>query len=280
MVAACDHRCMEDLHSRLIPKSPRRWWAWLLVSQLLVVWLWWRFGWQVGLPCMVASHVPFWWGVLMPRSRFYSPCLSRLPTCERVVWLTIDDGPSPETPAMLDLLDAHHARATFFVVGERAAAQPELIREIVRRGHGIGNHSTSHPAALFWALGPTRMRDEITRCQDILHSISGSAPIWFRAVVGMANPFVAAPLRDLGLARVAWSARGYDGVVGDVSQVVARIERDLALGAIVLLHEGAAHGHNIDILRGVLEKLDAAGLRAMLPEQLGQLAGITPDGVR
>lgn len=273
-MVACDHPAMEDLHSRLIPQHPQRWWAWLFLSQLLVVLLWWRFGWRVGLPCMVLSHVPFWWGVLMPRSRFYSPCLSKLPTRERVVWLTIDDGPSPETLAMLDLLDAHHARATFFVVGERAAAHPELIREIVRRGHGIGNHSASHPAALFWALGPARMRDEITRCQDTLRAITGTAPIWFRAVVGMANPFVSAPLRDLGLARVAWSARGYDGVAGDVVQVVARIERDLSPGAIVLLHEGAAHGNNIDILRGVLAKLDAAELRAVLPEQ------ISPDGAR
>ncbi len=273
-MAACDHPAMEDLHSRLIPQHPQRWWAWLFLSQLLVVLLWWRFGWRVGLPCMVLSHAPFWWGVLMPRSRFYSPCLSKLPTRERVVWLTIDDGPSPETLAMLDLLDAHHARATFFVVGERAAAHPELIREIVRRGHGIGNHSASHPAALFWALGPAHMRDEITRCQDTLRAITGTAPIWFRAVVGMANPFVSAPLRDLGLARVAWSARGYDGVAGDVVQVVARIERDLSPGAIVLLHEGAAHGNNIDILRGVLAKLDAAELRAVLPEQ------ISPDGAR
>lgn len=226
---------------------------------------------------MVASHVPFWWGVLMPRSQLYSPCLARLPTQERVVWLTIDDGPSTETMAMLDLLDVHAAKATFFVVGDRAAAHPELIREIVRRGHGIGNHSASHPAAMFWALGAARMRAEITRCQDILRSITGTAPIWFRAVVGMANPFVAAPLRDLDLARVAWSARGYDGVAGDVAGVVARVERDLEPGAIVLLHEGATHGHNIDILRGVLAKLDAAGLRAVLPEQV---AGISPDGAR
>jgi len=152
-----------------------------------------------------------------------------------------------------------------------------LIREIARRGHGIGNHSCSHPAAMFWALGPARMRAEIVRCQDILRSITGVAPIWFRAVVGMANPFVAAPLRDLGLARVAWSARGYDGVAGDVASVVARIARDLAPGAIVLLHEGAAHGHNIEILRGVLDALDAARLRAALPERL---ATVKPDGAR
>lgn len=271
---------MEALHSRLIPSHPHRWWAWLAVSQALVALLWWRFGWRIGLPGMVGSHLLFWWGALYPRSTLYSPCLARLPTQERVAWLTIDDGPSSDTMAMLDLLDAHGARATFFVVGDRAAAHPDLIREIARRGHGLGNHSCSHPASHFWALGPRRMRDEITRCQDILHSITGTAPIWFRAVVGMANPFVAAPLRDLGLARVAWSARGYDGVAGDVARVVARIERDLSPGAIVLLHEGASHGHNVEILRTVLERLDALGYRAVLPEQGDQLAAVTPDAAR
>ena len=74
---------------------------------------------------------------LRPQSRVLSPVLSRLPTDERVVWLTIDDGPSDDTRAMLDLLDAHGARATFFLVGARAQARPELVAEIVRRGHGI-----------------------------------------------------------------------------------------------------------------------------------------------
>ena len=150
---------------------------------------------------MFASHALAWWGALWPRSRLYSPVLSRLPTNQPLAWLTIDDGPSADTRAILDLLDAHGARATFFLVGERAAQRPDDVREIVRRGHGIGNHSASHPARTFWMLGPKRMRAEIAETQRILGGIAGSAPRWFRAVVGMANPFVSAPLRDLGLAR-------------------------------------------------------------------------------
>src|SRR3546814_10805580 len=63
---------------------------------------------------------------------------------------------------------------------------------------------------LFWALGPARMRREIMQCQEVLRAITGRAPRWFRAVVGHANPFVSAPLRDCGLARVAWDARAFD----------------------------------------------------------------------
>jgi peptidoglycan/xylan/chitin deacetylase (PgdA/CDA1 family) len=203
--------------------------------------------------------------------------LSRLPTREPVAWLTIDDGPSDETPAILDLLDAHGAKATFFLVGERAAARPELARDIARRGHEIGNHSARHPQAWFWALPPARMRAEIGDAQRTLAAITGEAPRWFRAVVGMANPFVAAPLREHGLARVAWSARGYDAVLRDPAAVVARIERDLAPGAIVLLHEGAKHGRNVEILARLLARLDALGYRCVLPQALEAAAPARPS---
>lgn len=248
-----------------IPRRPHAW-AWVLaLSQAMVMVIWWRWGWRVGLPLMVASHAPFFWGTLWPYSRLFGPVLNRLPIAEKKVWLTIDDGPSDDTPALLDALDAHGAKATFFLVGERAARHPERVREILRRGHGIGNHSASHPSAWFWALGPSRMHREIAETQRILQEISGEPPRWFRAVVGMSNPFVNAALKAHGLARVAWSARGFDGVAAGPDAVVARIERGLSPGAIVLLHEGAAHGRNVETIRLLLQRLDALGYRTVLP---------------
>ena len=250
------------------PRHPHVWVWCLLLSQVAVVALWWRHGWQVGLPAMLASHALVLWGTLVPDSRLFSPVLRRLPVDDRRVWLTIDDGPSDDTRAMLDLLDAHAAKATFFVVGDRAQARPQLLRDIVRRGHGLGNHSTTHPQAWFWALSPRRMRAEISQAQARLRDLSGARPRWFRAVVGMANPFVGAVLRDEGLARVAWSARGFDGVRSDPQRVVQRIERQLQPGAIVMLHEGAGHGRNVETLALLLQRLDALGYRSVLPEEL------------
>jgi peptidoglycan-N-acetylglucosamine deacetylase len=251
-----------------IPRHPHVW-VWLLaLSQLLVAAAWWRWGWTLGLPLLLASHAPFWWGTVWPQSALFGPVLTRLPTADRVVWLTIDDGPSDETAAVLDALDAHAAKATFFLVGERAARHPERVRDILRRGHGIGNHSATHPARWFWALGPMRMRREIAETQKILTDISGEPPRWFRAVVGMSNPFVHAALKTHGLARVAWNARGFDAVKADPQTVVDRIERDLSPGAIVLLHEGAAHGRNVETISLLLKRLDALGYRTMLPDPL------------
>lgn len=258
-----------------VPRRPHAW-AWCLVlSQLAVVAIGWRWGWQAGLPAMVASHAPFWWGTLWPYSRMLGPVLNRLPIADRTVWLTIDDGPSDDTAPILDALDAHGAKATFFLVGARAAQRPELVREILHRGHDIGNHSTTHPSKWFWALGPSRMRREIDDTQRILGDIMltegmhtegmPTAPRWFRAVVGLSNPFVHAALQRHGLARVAWSARGFDGIAADPAKVVARIERRLAPGAIVLLHEGAAHGGNVETIRLLLQRLGALGYRTTLP---------------
>lgn len=238
----------------------------LALSQVGVAWLWWRYGWMIGLPAMMATHLSVVWSTLYPRATLFCPALSRLPTAERVVWLTIDDGPSADTPAMLDLLDRHRAQATFFLVGERAAAHPAVVQAIRDRGHGIGNHSATHPDTRFWRLGPGALEDEIGRNQSILTAITGHTPRWYRSVVGMTNPFVGLALKRHGLARVAWSARGFDGVNCRPDQVLARITRDIHPGAIVLLHEGAAHGHNAAILAQLLAWLDAQGYRTVLPE--------------
>jgi peptidoglycan/xylan/chitin deacetylase (PgdA/CDA1 family) len=247
------------------PRRPHAWaWAFTL-AQALAALAWWRLGWRVGLPLLLLSHLAFVWGTLRPRSALFGPVLSRLPTREAVVWLTVDDGPSDDTIAMLDLLDTRGAKATFFVVADRASARPELVREILRRGHGIGNHSASHPAGWFWALGPRRMAREIGDAQATLQEIAGAAPRWFRAVVGMSNPFVGPPLARLGLARVAWSARGYDAVESSPERVAARIRRTLAPGAIVLLHEGARHGRSVEIVARVLEDVAARGYRTVNP---------------
>ena len=250
------------------PRFPQLWLPLLIASQLVIGLLWWRFGWMVGLPLLLASHAVCLWGALAPSSALYGPVLTRLP--EDGVWLTIDDGPSDDTRALLDVLEAHAAKATFFLVGARAAARPELVREIVARGHGIGNHSQTHPQAMFWALGPARMRRESLECQRTLTGISGRTPVWFRSVVGHTNPFVHAPLREAGLARVGWNARGFDAVKADVDAVVAQIDADLAPGAIVLLHEGAKHGRNVAMVEAVLARMRAKGLRAVLPDQAGR----------
>ena len=97
---------------------------------------------------------------------------------EKVVALTFDDGPNPvETPMMLDLLDRHQVKATFFMMGRSVERWPDAAREVLARGHEIGNHSYSHPRLVF--MSPARVREEIERTDALLRGIGVTGEIFF-----------------------------------------------------------------------------------------------------
>jgi len=170
---------------------------------------------------------------LSPNIEWLGPVVSRFKTEEREVWLTIDDGPTDDTLALLDLLDQHGVKATFFVKGMLAAAHPELIDEIVARGHSIGNHSHTHPAAWFWCLPPHAIARQIDQCNAVIPPTK-----LFRAPVGHKNLFVHPALRKRSMALVGFSARAFDAIERNPDVIVSRIVRSLEPGAIVLLHQG------------------------------------------
>ncbi len=222
--------------------------------------------WPWGLGLIVASHLMIFWGTLVPDSSLLTSVVRSFSSARNEVWLTIDDGPSEDTAAMLDLLDAHAARATFFLIADRAAVQPDVVAEILRRGHSIGNHTASHPSAWFWALPPSAMQRQIEAAQQQLTALAGAPPRLFRAAVGMSNPFIAPLLNKHDLLRIGWSARGFDSVRSRPEAVWAGLQSGLRPGAILLLHEGAAHGNSVATLNFVLQQLDALGYRCVLPE--------------
>ncbi|HZY19966.1 MAG TPA: polysaccharide deacetylase family protein [Ramlibacter sp.] len=215
---------------------------------------------------------------LWPRSTALGDNLLRLPP-EAVqrgeVGLTIDDGPDPQvTPRVLDLLDAAGARATFFCIGARARRHPDLVREIVRRGHSVQNHSLVHRHH-FSLLGPGPMRREIVRAQEALAQAAGQAPTLFRAPAGLRNPFLAPVLHGLGLRLVSWTRRGFDTRERDPVRVLQRLTRGLAAGDILLLHDGnaacTAQGEPVTlaVLPTLLADIQRRGLRCVtLPQAL------------
>lgn len=125
-------------------------------------------------------------GLLILNASCLIPTATRFQTPRREVWLPIDDGPDPSTTVpMLDLLERQGAKATFFLIGTRAAANPALVGEIVRRGHTIGNHTQTHPLGAFWLAGPRRTAREVDACQAVLQAAGGAAPEWFRPPAGI-----------------------------------------------------------------------------------------------
>jgi peptidoglycan/xylan/chitin deacetylase (PgdA/CDA1 family) len=228
--------------------------------------------WPLVAGGLVANHAVLAGAGLVPRSRLLGPNLTRLPDAAAArgeIALTFDDGPDPEvTPRVLDLLDAHGARATFFCVGQHAAGSPALVREIVARGHAVENHTERHATAFGW-YGPARLRGEIEAAQHTLAALAGRAPAFFRAPFGMRSPLLDPVLARLGLRLVSWTRRGYDTRDGDDTRVLARLARGLAAGDILVLHDGVATGRRLAsptvlrLLPGLLARVREAGLRCV-----------------
>ncbi len=215
--------------------------------------------WRWALGAVLANHALFTLVGLWPRSRWLGPNWTRLPaaaTARNEIALTIDDGPDPSvTPQVLDMLDRHAARATFFCIGEKAARYPDLCREIVRRGHAVENHSQHHRHH-FALMGYSGFMLELQAAQDTLAAITGQRPLFFRAPAGLRNPFLDPVLARLGLRLASWSARGFDTRIGDVERVKGRLLRGLRAGAILLLHDGNA-ARSLDGIPVILEVLPA-----------------------
>jgi peptidoglycan-N-acetylglucosamine deacetylase len=221
--------------------------------------------WLAG--ALLADHVALAAAGLSPRSALLGTNLTRLPAAAAgrgEVALTFDDGPDPDsTPRVLDLLDAAGARATFFCIGRRVAARPELAAEIARRGHRVENHTWSHPHA-FALYPPGAQRREILRAQQAIAGAAGRPPELFRAPAGFRNPFLDRELDRAGLRLASWTRRGYDALGGDPGTVRRRLLHGLGAGDVLLLHDGTTvPGRRpvaAEVLPGLLDEIRARGL--------------------
>lgn len=229
-------------------------------------------GWPWVLAALVANHAVLSAAGLLPRCDWLGANWTRLPAAaaaRREIALTIDDGPDPQvTPAVLDLLDRHGAKATFFCVGQQAARYPEICSDMVRRGHAIENHSQHHRHN-FSLLGPGGFQRELDAAQATLTRLSGTAPQFFRAPAGLRNPFLDVVLQRQGLRLASWTRRAYDTRVGDPAAVLRKLTTSLKAGDILLLHDRHAAltpcGQPVilEVLPALLDAIRQAGLRTV-----------------
>lgn len=238
-----------------------------LVAPVLLILLW-KVSPVAAIGVLALSHALILYPTLRPNVQWLGPVMTHFTTSAKEVWLTIDDGPTDDTPEVLELFDRYGVKATFFVKGVLTEAHPELIREIVARGHSVANHSHTHPAGSFWCSPPGRIGMEIDGCSRALLNVAGSAPRWFRAPVGMKNPAVHPALARRGMRLIGWTARGFDAVLTDPEEIARRIVPAIAPGGIIVLHQGRAH--SLPTLERVITALRAQGYAFVIPadEQL------------
>jgi peptidoglycan-N-acetylglucosamine deacetylase len=157
-------------------------------------------------------------------------------SAEAHVYLTFDDGPSPDTTMqLLELLDIEQVSATFFLIGSHAAKHPQLVQAIAAQGHSIGSHSHSHK--MMPLLSVREIEREIQRANTVLSEILGYTPKLFRPPYGLVDKRTADYLSELGMKIVYWGAVPEDwGKIG-AHRVAQKVLRKLTDGTIVVLHE-------------------------------------------
>lgn len=237
--------------------------------------------WRWAAAAVLLSQLMLMLAGLWPRSTCLGANLVRLPTAamqRAEVAITIDDGPDPEvTPQVLAILAQHGVSATFFCIGERAAAQPALCKSMLAAGHRIENHGAHHPTLLSLS-GPAGWRREILEGQQILHRITGQPPRFYRAVAGLRNPFLDPVLHELGLQLASWTRRGFDTRERNPDKVLQRLTHQLAAGDILLLHDGnaartpAGQALIVSVLPRLLEAIRARGLTPVTLSQACDLS--------
>ncbi|MET7358635.1 polysaccharide deacetylase family protein [Streptomyces sp. NPDC005562] len=189
----------------------------------------------------------------------------RMPGRDRSMVLTFDDGPDPRyTPRILRTLRKHDVRAVFFVCGEMAVDNKDLLREMADDGHLIGNHTWTHP--LLTRMSRAAMRDEIERTSDVIEDVTGDVPTWFRAPYGAWNRNAFQIGAALGMEPLAWTVDTLDWTEPGAKTIVRRVHAGAGPGVVVLSHDaGGDRSGSVEALRSYLPQLLDSGYRITLP---------------
>lgn len=173
------------------------------------------------------------------------------------VALTFDDGPSPDTDRILEILDSYEVTATFFCIGARVAENPEIALRVADRGHSIGNHTWSH--RVLHELTADELRYEIDATEQALSGATGRSPSLLRPPYGSRTPAMLRNLADHGLTSVLWDVDPRDWDDPGADAIVDTALRNTRNGSIVLLHDGSPEGcsrsQTVEALPGILEGL-------------------------
>lgn len=188
------------------------------------------------------------------------------------VALTFDDGPDTIfTPKILDILKQNNIKATFFIVGTRAQAHPEIVKRILNEGHAIGNHSWDHPDLDL--MSSDNVKSEIQKTDDILFSIIGYHPSIVRPPYGAANKGVIKEISSMGYKIIDWSVDTLDWAGTPTNIIMNNVKKELRPGAIILQHSSGGKRGNLSntvaALPEIIQYLKSGGYKFVkIPELL------------
>ncbi len=192
--------------------------------------------------------------------RIYPRYIWRIPTQQQHLYLSFDDGPDPEvTLYVLDLLDKYNAKATFFCVGDNISRFPEIFREILNRGHKVGNHTHHHLKG--WSTKWNDYRADIEKCQNMMGPIS-DYPL-FRPPYGRIQSSQGKKLITMGYSCIMWDILSYDYDKRlNIPVALKRIIQGSRPGSIVVFHDSQKAKNQLkQLLPAYLREMTNRGYR-------------------
>jgi peptidoglycan/xylan/chitin deacetylase (PgdA/CDA1 family) len=174
---------------------------------------------------------------MMPWSQLFGNTFTGNGARARQLALTYDDGPTEvDTLNLLEVLDRHEAKATFFMLGRNVKARPEIAQAVAAAGHAIGNHTYNHPNLVF--CSPSRIREELDQCERVLTDTVGEHSPLFRPPFGARRPDVIQLVREAGLIPVMWTVTAFDWSAKSSAEIEDHVHRHVKGGEIILMHDG------------------------------------------
>ena len=231
---------------------------------------------SIAAALLAICGVAVWYAVAAPQSQWLGPVFARGPADSCAVALTFDDGPGEQTSAILDILRERGVRATFFLCGSNVERFPALARRIADEGHGIGNHTDSHPRLL--GRSPGRIALEIDRAQRVISHRTGCQPSLFRPPYGLRWFGLFPILARSGMGVVMWSVNSLDWRL-PARQIVERVLGQAHSGSIILLHDGVPpreRGDRLATVEALPEILRQLGARCRLVTVTELLSAAAP----
>ena len=195
-----------------------------------------------GTAAATAAAVAAGYQAMSPTGQWYGHTFTGLARGTKKLALTYDDGPNdPHTLRLLDVLARHNVRATFFLIGQYVRQRPEIVREIVKAGHGVGNHTFTHPVLTY--KSKTEIRRELSDCRTALsdaigQAFTGKAANLFRPPFGGRRPAVLRIARELGLEPIMWNVTGHDWTAPPAAVIEGEVTNQIRGGDVILLHDG------------------------------------------
>jgi peptidoglycan/xylan/chitin deacetylase (PgdA/CDA1 family) len=232
-----------------------------------------------------AAVVSLGYQSMAPTGQWFGNAFYGLPRGSKRVALTFDDGPNdPHTLNLLDVLSKHGVRATFFLIGRYVRQRPDIVQEIMKRGHVVANHTFTHPLLIFHSS--SRIRAEILQCGGAIRDAVGEHSNLFRPPWGGRRPAVFQIVRQLGLEPVMWNVTGYDWNAPSADYIEKKVGDKIRGGSVILLHDGSHAAFGADRSRTVravdrlIEWYKAEGLDFVtVSDMMRRNQGVIPNAV-